>query len=146
MNKAIVRFLNAQLHNLHVQASISTWFDFYVEINDRQSNAHDQLVKETENVLKNRQWSGTTSATLQQHTGVHQKACVNHNMHTKTVCKRGSPCAFCLVINPCLHMGILIYKRGSPYAYIHIWASMPEIPISNTTACNREDHARRWSV
>jgi hypothetical protein len=35
---------------------------------------YDQLVKEAENVLKNRQWSGTTSATLSQHMGLHRKA------------------------------------------------------------------------
>jgi hypothetical protein len=35
---------------------------------------YDQLVKEAENVLKNRQWSGTTSATLFQHMGLHWKA------------------------------------------------------------------------
>ncbi len=45
---------------------------------------YDQLVKEAENVLKNRQWSGTTSATLSQHMGLHRKAfitlseCVEH--------------------------------------------------------------------
>ncbi len=31
-------------------------------------------MKEAENVLKNRQWSGTTSVTLSQHMGLHQKA------------------------------------------------------------------------
>ncbi len=35
---------------------------------------YDQLVKEAEEVLKNRQWSGTTSATLSQHMGLHRKA------------------------------------------------------------------------
>ena len=35
---------------------------------------YDQLVKEAENVLKNQQWSGTTSATLSQHMGLHRKA------------------------------------------------------------------------
>jgi hypothetical protein len=35
---------------------------------------YDQLVKEAENVLKNRQWSSTTSATLSQHMGLHRKA------------------------------------------------------------------------
>jgi hypothetical protein len=35
---------------------------------------YDQLVKEAENVLKNRLWSGTTSITLQQHMGLHRKA------------------------------------------------------------------------
>ena len=35
---------------------------------------YDQLVKEAESVLKNRQWSGTTSITLQQHMGLHRKA------------------------------------------------------------------------
>jgi hypothetical protein len=35
---------------------------------------YDQLVSEAENVLKNRQWSGTTSATLSQHMGLHRKA------------------------------------------------------------------------
>ena len=35
---------------------------------------YDQLVKEAENVLKNRQWSGTTSITLQQHMGLQRKA------------------------------------------------------------------------
>jgi hypothetical protein len=34
---------------------------------------YDQLVKEAENVLKNQQWSGTTSATLSQHMGLHRK-------------------------------------------------------------------------
>jgi hypothetical protein len=34
---------------------------------------YDQLVKEEENVLKNRQWSGTTSITLRQHMGLQQK-------------------------------------------------------------------------
>ncbi len=34
---------------------------------------YDQLVKEAENLLKNRQWSGTTSATLSQHMGLHWK-------------------------------------------------------------------------
>ncbi len=35
---------------------------------------YDQLVKEAENLLKNRQWFGTTSATLSQHIGLHRKA------------------------------------------------------------------------
>jgi len=35
---------------------------------------YDQIVKEAENVLKNRQWSGTTSFTLQQHMGLQRKA------------------------------------------------------------------------
>ena len=35
---------------------------------------YNQLVKEAEEVLKNRQWSGTTSATLLQHMGLHRKA------------------------------------------------------------------------
>jgi hypothetical protein len=35
---------------------------------------YDQLVKEAENVLKNQQWSGTTSATHSQHMGLHWKA------------------------------------------------------------------------
>jgi hypothetical protein len=35
---------------------------------------YDQLVKEAENVLKNSQWSGTTSITLQQHTWLQRKA------------------------------------------------------------------------
>jgi hypothetical protein len=35
---------------------------------------YDQLVKEAENDLKNQQWSGTTSATLSQHMGLHRKA------------------------------------------------------------------------
>ncbi len=35
---------------------------------------YDQLVKEAENVLKNQQWCGTTSATFSQHMGLHQKA------------------------------------------------------------------------
>jgi hypothetical protein len=35
---------------------------------------YDQLVKEAENVLKNRQWSGTTSITLRQHMGLQQNA------------------------------------------------------------------------
>ncbi len=35
---------------------------------------YDQLVKEAENILKNQQWSGTTSATLSQHMGLHRKA------------------------------------------------------------------------
>ncbi len=39
---------------------------------------YDQLVKETENILKNRQWSGTTSATLSHHMGLHQKAFITH--------------------------------------------------------------------
>jgi len=34
---------------------------------------YNQLVKEAENVLKNRQWSGTTSITLQQHMGLQLK-------------------------------------------------------------------------
>ncbi len=34
---------------------------------------YDQLVKEAENVLKNRQRSGTISITLQQHMGLHRK-------------------------------------------------------------------------
>jgi hypothetical protein len=34
---------------------------------------YDQLMKEVENVLKNRQWSGTTSMTLSQHIGLHWK-------------------------------------------------------------------------
>ena len=37
---------------------------------------YDQLVKEAENVLKNRQWSGTTSITLQQHMGLQRKASI----------------------------------------------------------------------
>jgi hypothetical protein len=35
---------------------------------------YNQLVKEAENVLKNRQWSGTTSITVQQHMGLQLKA------------------------------------------------------------------------
>ena len=35
---------------------------------------YDQLVKEAENMLKHRQWSGTSSITLQQHMGLHRKA------------------------------------------------------------------------
>jgi hypothetical protein len=35
---------------------------------------YDQLVKGAENVLKNRQWSGTTSMSLNQHIGLHWKA------------------------------------------------------------------------
>ncbi len=35
---------------------------------------YDQLVKEAENLLKNRQWSGTSSATLSQHMGLHWRA------------------------------------------------------------------------
>jgi hypothetical protein len=34
---------------------------------------YDQLVKDAENVLKNRMWSGTTSVTLIQHMGLHWK-------------------------------------------------------------------------
>jgi hypothetical protein len=35
---------------------------------------YDQLVKDAENILKNRTWSGTTSVTLPQHMGLHCKA------------------------------------------------------------------------
>jgi hypothetical protein len=35
---------------------------------------YDQLIKEAEEVLRNRQWSDTTSATLLQHMGLHRKA------------------------------------------------------------------------
>ncbi len=35
---------------------------------------YDQLVKDAENILKNRTWSGTTSVTLSQHMGLHCKA------------------------------------------------------------------------
>ncbi len=35
---------------------------------------YDQLMKDAENVLKNRTWSGTTSVTLIQHMGLHWKA------------------------------------------------------------------------
>jgi hypothetical protein len=35
---------------------------------------YDKLVKEAENVLKNRQWFGTTSASLSHHMGLHWKA------------------------------------------------------------------------
>jgi hypothetical protein len=35
---------------------------------------HDQLMKEAENMLKNRQWSGTTFTTLYQHMELHRKA------------------------------------------------------------------------
>jgi hypothetical protein len=35
---------------------------------------YDQLVKDAENILKNRTWSGTTSVTLSQHMGLHRKA------------------------------------------------------------------------
>jgi hypothetical protein len=34
---------------------------------------YDQLVKEVEDMFKNRQWSGMTSTTLQQHRGLHWK-------------------------------------------------------------------------
>jgi hypothetical protein len=37
---------------------------------------YDQLVKEAENMLKSRQWSGTSSITLQQHMGLHRKALI----------------------------------------------------------------------
>ncbi len=35
---------------------------------------YDPLVKDAENILKNRTWSGTTSVTLSQHMGLHRKA------------------------------------------------------------------------
>ena len=35
---------------------------------------YDQLMKDAENILKNRTWSGTTSITLSQHMGLHRKA------------------------------------------------------------------------
>ncbi len=35
---------------------------------------YDQLVKDAENILKNRMWSGTTLVTLPQHMGLHCKA------------------------------------------------------------------------
>jgi hypothetical protein len=35
---------------------------------------YDQLVKDDENILKNRMWSGTTLVTLPQHMGLHCKA------------------------------------------------------------------------
>jgi hypothetical protein len=35
---------------------------------------NDQLVKDAENILKNRTWSGATSVTLIQHMGLHWKA------------------------------------------------------------------------
>ncbi len=35
---------------------------------------YDQLVKDAENILKNRMWSGTTLVTLSQHMGLHHKA------------------------------------------------------------------------
>jgi hypothetical protein len=38
---------------------------------------YNQLVKEAENVLKNRQRSGTTLITLQQHMGLHWKAFIS---------------------------------------------------------------------
>ena len=38
MNRALARLLNAWLHTLYVQVLVLTWFDSYVEINDRQSN------------------------------------------------------------------------------------------------------------
>ena len=40
---------------------------------------YDQLVKEAENVLKNSQWSGTTSITLQQNTGLQRKAFITRS-------------------------------------------------------------------
>jgi hypothetical protein len=35
---------------------------------------YDQLVKDAENILKNRTWLGTTLVTLSQHMGLHRKA------------------------------------------------------------------------
>ncbi len=35
---------------------------------------YDQLVKDAENILKNRTWLGTTLVTLPQHMGLHRKA------------------------------------------------------------------------
>ena len=50
---------------------------------------YDQLIKEAEEVLKNRQWSGTTSATLLQHLGLHRKAYI-----TLTKCAEHIPVEF----------------------------------------------------
>jgi hypothetical protein len=59
---------------------------------------------------------------------------VNPRMQTKTICKWGSPGANYLAINPHLHMGILIRKRGSPYAYIRIWGFGSSISIEKLYA------------
>jgi hypothetical protein len=40
---------------------------------------YDQLMKDAENILKNRTWSGMTSVTLIQHMGLHQKAYITLN-------------------------------------------------------------------
>ena len=54
---------------------------------------YDQLVKDAENVFKNRLWSGATSTTmtLQQHTGLHWKA---YTTLTITNCARTYPLKF----------------------------------------------------
>jgi hypothetical protein len=54
---------------------------------------YDQLVKDAENVFKNRLWSGATSTTmtLQQHTGLHRKA---YTTLTITKCARTYPLKF----------------------------------------------------
>ncbi len=61
---------------------------------------YDQLVKEAENVLKNRQWSGTTSATLSQHMGLHWKAFI-----TLSECAEHIPVE---VPNDCAHVTYLL--------------------------------------
>ncbi len=61
---------------------------------------YDQLVKEAENVLKNQQWSGTTSATLSQHMGLHWKALI-----TLSECAEHIPVE---VPNDCAHVTYLL--------------------------------------
>jgi hypothetical protein len=61
---------------------------------------YDQLVKEAENVLKNQQWSGTTSATLSQHMGLHWKAFI-----TLSECAEHIPVE---VPNDCAHVTYLL--------------------------------------
>ncbi len=61
---------------------------------------YDQVVKEAENVPKNRQWSGTTSATLSQHMGLHWKAFI-----TLSECAEHIPIE---VPNNCAHVTYLL--------------------------------------
>jgi hypothetical protein len=61
---------------------------------------YDQIVKEADNILKNRQWSGTTSATLSQHMGLHRKAFI-----TLSECAEHIPVE---VPNDCAHVTYLL--------------------------------------
>ncbi len=84
-NGAVFDMIKSTVHGHNVAATIAPFCcarDGHGALLALQSQhagkaIYDQLVKEAENVLKNQQWSGTTSANLSQHMGLHQKAFIS---------------------------------------------------------------------